>query len=308
MSLYKDKISQSNVDEYSATLMEVMSIDTSSMLNAYRTVNHLNSESAWCKNVEIILKYVSGETYETIYDIVTGRINLFNTDNKNLGQLVKFLVNYIDISKDPDNVINVISSHFSNISNVAQLIHMLMDIEYDEDNACNKLAKFIDNSSVEEIIKIISDEWNADEMRKDKLIRVLSNSEKYAAPKLIHCIDENKENMNKNDILFMLEFCESVVTQDNMEEFLNIVKYLIDNCVEKDVYTQVLLRFSNIPKDVMTKHREIICVILVDIFRSSSSHENRRKCAVLIKEKGFARKIRGILEENELKEYKSYLS
>lgn len=308
VSVYKDKISQSNLDMYSAALMKVISTDTDKTLNAYRVVNKLNSKEFWCQNIEIILKYVSKGTYAVIYDIVTGRRDLFNKESGNLNQLVGFLVDYINLSDSPDDVINTISAHFTRISKVSELIHMLMNIEYDEDNASTKLAKFVDTESIEEIVKIVSDEWDIDAGHKEKVARVLSKSKKYSRHELIYRIDEGKENINKNDILFMLEFCEGAITENNIEAFVNITRYLLENYLEKDVCTQILLRISNISKDVMAKQRDGICSALIQIFRESPSDENRRKSSIVIKDKGFGRRIKSILDENELKEYKSYLS
>lgn len=308
VSAYKDKISQSNLDKYSSALMKVMPTDTDKALNAYRVINKLNSKNIWCQNIDAILKYVSKGTYAIIYDIITGRIELFNKENNNLTQLVEFLVDYIDLSNAPNDVINILSTHFTRISIVGQLAHVLMSIEYDEDNASTRLAKFIDNCEIDVIIKIISDEWGMDDIHKEKLVKLFSKSEKYSNHELIHRVNENKENISKNDLLTILEFCESDVIESNIEAYVNIAKYLLENYLEKDVCTQILMRISNLTQNVIAKQQESICMILVEIFRKSSSEENRKRSSVIIKDKGLGRKMKGKLSESELKEYRSYLS
>lgn len=308
VSAYKDRISQSNLDKYSSALMKVISTNTDKVLNAYRVINKLNSEDTWCQNIDIILRHVSKGTYAIIYDIVTSRIELFNKENDNLTKLVDFLVDYIDLSNAPDDVINILSAHFVRISKIDQLIHRLMNIEYDEDNAGIKLAKLIDNCKIEVIIKIITDEWGADDLHKEKLVRLLSKSKIYSNHELLHCVNENKENINKNDLLTMIEFCEEDVTENNIKSFVNIVEYLLGNYLEKDVCTKILMRISNLTQKEIAKQRESICMILVEIFRKSSSEENRKRSAVIIKDKGLGRKMKGKLDERELKEYRSYLS
>lgn len=222
--------------------------------------------------------------------------------------LVEFLVDYIDLSTNPDDVINILDAQFSKISKVSQLVHKLMSIEYDEDNASTKLAKFIDNCEVGVIIKIISDEWGKDDIHKEKLARVLSKSERYSVQVLLHRINENKESISKNDLISLLEFCESDVTENNIESLVNIMRYLLENYFEKDICTQILGQISNLTQTVIAKQRENICMILIEIFQKSSSEENKRKCAVIIKDKRFGRKMKGKLDESELKEYRSYLS
>lgn len=307
VSIYKDKISQRILDEYSTALIKVISTDTNNVLNAYRVVSKLNSEESWYKHTDIILQYVSKGTYAIIYDIIISRINLFNTENDNLTILSEFLVDYINLSDNPDNVINLLSAFFSRISNLAKLIHMLKEIEYDENNASAKLAKFFDSNSIEVIVKIIIDECTTDDVFKDKMKILLSNSENYSSNELLHRINENKENINKNNILTILDFCEGNISENNIESFVEIIKYLLANYLEKDICSQILLRISNLPDKALAKQKENICNILVEIFKKSSSDENRRKSSIVIKNKGFGRKMRGMLDENELKEYKSFL-
>lgn len=308
ISAYKDRISQSYLDKYSSLLMQVISTDTNNVLNAYRSVNKLNSATSWCKNVNILLKYVSKETYAVIYDIVTSRLELFNKENDNLTQLVEFLVDYIDLSNDPDDVINTISTHFTRISKTAQLVHMLMNIEYDEDAASIKLAKIFDKCELDIIVKIISDEWKADDVHREKIVRLLSKTEKYSNYELLYCANEKKEILNKNDLLTMLEFCEKDVTEDNIESFVSIMDYMLENYLEKDVCSQILMRISNLPQNIIAKQREGICMLLVTVFRKSSSEENRRRSSIIIKDKGLSRKMKSKLDENELKEYRAYLA
>ena len=308
VSAYKDKISQSVLDKYSTVLLKVIATDTDNALNAYRVVNKLNSKEFWCKNIGTVLGYVTKGTYAVIYDIITGRIELFNKENDNLTQLVDFLVDYIDLSTNPDDVINILNAQFSKIGKVAQLVHKLMNIEYDEDNASTKLTKFIDNCEVSVIIKIISDEWGKDDIHKEKLVKILSKSEKYSVQALLYRINENKESISKNDLISLLEFCESDVTENNIESLVNIMRYLLENYFEKDICTQILVQISNLTHIVIAKQRENLCMILTEIFQKSSSEENKRKCAVIIKDKGFGRKMKGKLDESELKEYRSYLS
>lgn len=307
VNTYKEKISQNVLDDYSSVLMKAISTNINDALNAYKSVNRLNSEESWCENINILLKYVSKETYTIIYDIITSRIDLFNKENNNLDILVKFLVDYINLSANPNDVIDLISERFSRINNVYDLIHMLNNIECDEDNASIKLAKFMDESSIELIIKIIIDECTVSDIFKKRTKKLLSNSKKYSSFELIHRINENKENINKNEILTILEFCEGDITENNIKSFADIITYLLSNYFEKDICSQILLRISNLPSKVIESQKDSICNILGDIFKKSSSDENQRKSAILIKDKGLGKKIRNILNEDELREYKSYL-
>lgn len=307
ISAYRDAVLQDDIDEYSSALMKAISTDTENVVNAYRVVNKLISNDIWRENILVLLNYVTKSTYATIYDIVTERIDLFNKESGNLTKLMEFFVDNIRLSNSPDDVINTLSTHFKTIGNFDKLIHELMNIEYNKSNASAKLAKFIDASDINLIVKIISSEWNEDDTCKDKLENLLSKSGKYSRGLLIFCLNENKETISKNDMLLMLSFGEGAVEESNINAFTEIVGYLLSNYFEKDVCNRILLLIGNLSSKVIAKDRERICTILVEIFKKSSSDENRRKCSVLIKDKGFSRKVRSLLDDNEMKQYKAYL-
>ena len=308
VSAYKNRIQQSSVDQYCVALMKAISTNTENVINAYRVIHRFCSNNVWCQNVDVLLSYVSESEYAVIFDIITSRINLFSEENGNLKKLVEFLVDYIDYSDNPNRVINVLNVHFKRIGNLSELIGKMMDIEYDESDASIKLAKFIDSSSVDTIVEIIQNEWKGDETHKNKLTKILSESGKYSIEDLVCRINENKQAMNKNDILSMLAFCEETVTENNIKSVIDIMSFLLEEHLEKDVCSQILLLISSFSVKVISKERDSICAILVEIFKKSSSEENRRKCSILIKDKGFARKMRSMLTEKELNEYKAYLA
>ena len=146
-----------------------------------------------------------------------------------------------------------------------------------------------------------------DDKNKEKLTKLLSHSEKYSKEALVHRINENKETINESEILSIVEFCEGAITEINIRSLVDIFIYLLENFPEKDIYTQILSMISYLLQKTINADKERICEILVEIFRKSSSDENRRKSSILLKEKGYARKIRNILDEKEIIEYKSYL-
>ena len=308
ISAYKNKMNQSDIDEYSRVLLKAIPTETDSVISAYRVVNKLISESIWCSNVGTLLSYITQKTYAVIYDIITERIGLFNDENGNLVALVNFLVDYIDFSENPDDVINQLNKHFSQIGNIDKLINKLMNIEYDEDNASVKLAKLIDASEIKTIVKIVVDEYKLGDKNKEKLAKILSGSQKYSREALVNSISENKEAINRSEILSILEFCEGAIIESNIKSLVDLFSYLLENHPEKDVYTQILFLISNLSQKSINCDKKGICEILVNIFRQSPSDENKRKSAILMKDKGMGRNIRSILNEQEMNEYKAYQS
>ena len=147
-----------------------------------------------------------------------------------------------------------------------------------------------------------------DDKNKEKLTKILSGSQKYSREALVHRINENKEAMNKNEIISILKFSEGGIIESNIKSLLEVFNYLLVNYPEKDVHNQILLIISNLSQKSINYDKKGICEILVNIFRQSPSDENRRKSAVLMKDKGMGRNIRSILNEQEMNEYKAYLS
>lgn len=309
ISTYVDVVTQTVINNYSIMLMNALPTNTNNVVNAYRVVNNNISDDIWLKNINTILKYVSKETYAVIYDIATSRVSLFNNEeNNNLSLLTNFLVDNINISDNPNDVINTISENFLGISNVDKLVNILMDIEYDEDNASVKLANLFDAMNVEDIIRIIIDEYKQEDCNKEKLMQLFSKSKKYSDYELLHSIDECKENINKNDLLSILEYCDNSISEFNLESFVNIIEYMLDNYFEKDVCNQILSEISGISQNIIIKQKERMCKILVKIFKESSSEENKKKACVIILEKKLGRKAKGMLDEEEVQQYKSYIS
>lgn len=130
---FKDNLGKEELDEYTSLLLKAISTDTNGVLNVYRSLHLYISEVAWCKNVAILLSNVSKGTYPIIYDTIVSRSEFFNKNNKNLNQLSTFLVDYIGMSENPDDVINEISNKFATISNADKLIENIMDLDIDEE-------------------------------------------------------------------------------------------------------------------------------------------------------------------------------
>lgn len=301
---FKDNMSEGEIDDFASLLLKTISTDTSGVLNAYRSIHHRTSESNWCKNVAILLSYVSKETYPIIYDIFISRSKLFNEENNNLDQFVSFLVDYIELSDKPDEIVNVISDKFATISNVAKLIEKIMELEIDEENAGLKLSKFIDLLDVPAIIKIMTDERN----HKERILKIFSKSQKYSLDSILGQVNKCKEEISKADLMLILDYYETAINKGNLGDLLEIVTYMNANYFEKDVCEKILQTISLMQTSLIEIGKEPICKLLTGVFVDSSSDDLRKKCAVLIKDKKLSQKARGMLSKEQIVEYKSYIS
>ena len=300
----KDTMSEEELDEYSTLLLKSISVDTNGVLSVYRSIHLGISEATWCKNVTQLLSNISKGTYPVIYDIIVSRSELFNEANKNLNQLSSFLVDYIEISEKPDDVINEISIRFSSINNMDKLIGRIMVLDIDEENASLKLANLIDSLAVSDIIKIIADEAGY----KNKLIKIFSKSQKYALNVILREVSESKEKISKADLVVVLDFCQTEITSKNIGEFLEIANYMKTSYFEKDVCDKILQIISAISTSIVEVKQQEICTLLTSMFKDSSSNDVKKKCAILIKDKKLSQKARGMMDKEQITEYRSYLS
>lgn len=306
INAYRDLISQKSIDRYSRVLTKAIDIDTEHALNAYKIIHGLLSSGVWCENILLIFNYVNKDTFRTVYGMVCERIDLFNVKNNNLKVLERFLVNNIGYSENPDDVINTICQNLFQIEQVDQLIHQLMQLECD-DKVENKLAKYIDACDFNVIIEIILNEWNMNDKNKMKLDKILSCSVKYSRESLVCELEQSKENLSKTNLLYMLSFCEGAITNRNIDKFTNIIQYILSLGFEKDICSSVLILIENLPQKIVTLERKNLCRVLVEIFLTCDSDENRRKSARLIKEKKLTKDVRQQLDDNEMRQYKAYL-
>lgn len=304
ISGFKDNMSKEELDEYSSLLLKAISTDTNSVLNVYRSIHLYISEAVWCKNVVILLSAVSKGTYPVIYDIIVSRSEFFNKANKNLSQLITFLVDYIGMSEKPDDVINEISNKFTSISNADKLIKNIIDLDIDEENTSLKLSKFIDSLDVSDIIKIVTDEIDY----KNKLINIFSKSQKYASDMILAEVSENREEISKADLVVVLDFYQTEINRENIGDFVEIANYMKMNYFEKDVCDKILQIISTVPTSIVEIRKQEICTLLTSIFKDSSSEDVKKKCAILIKDKKLSQKARGMLSKEQITEYKSYIS
>lgn len=300
----KDNMREEELDEYSALLLKAISADTNGVLNVYRSIHLGISEATWCKNVTHLLSNVSKGTYSVIYDIIVSRSEFFNKTNKNLNQLSTFLVDYIEMSNKPDDVINEISDKFATISNVVNLIENIMELDIDEENASLKLFKFIDSLDVSDIIKIIAVETNY----KNKLMNIFSKSQKYASDMILGEVSKNREEISKADLVAILDFYQTEINRKNIGDFSEIANYMKMNYFEKDVCDKILQIISAMPTNLVEVKKQEICTLLTGIFKDSTSEDVKKKCAILIKDKKLSQKARGMLSKEQITEYKSYIS
>lgn len=304
---FKNSIKQEYLDKYSAIMLRAISLSTNSVVNGYRGIHLKVSESQWRANVSVLLENVSIDTYPVIFDILTSRENLFTSESNNLDQFASFLVDYIDLATNPNEVIDQLAGSFSKIGRTRKLISKIMEIDLEIESASRKISKFVDELKALDIINIIDEEWNEDSERKNKLMTIFSKSQKYSMSKILNQVNLIKEELGKSNAMLILEFCEMSISEENVRDFIDVAQYVIENYPEKDVYKKILDIISYISQGVINVEKENICSILADIFKNSESDEVKKNCAIKIKDKKLYRKIKAKFNDAQIIEYKSYI-
>ena len=121
-------------------------------------------------------------------------------------------------------------------------------------------------------------------------------------------VSESKEKISKADLVVVLDFCQTEITSKNIGEFLEIANYMKMSYFEKDVCDKILQIISAISTSIVEVKRQEICTLLTSMFKDSSSNDVKKKCAILIKDKKLSQKARGMMDKEQITEYRSYLS
>lgn len=301
---FKDNMPQEEIDDFSEWILKSIATDTYGAINRYRNIHMKVSEKRWCKYVINIFSYVSKETYSVIYDIVVSRKELFTKENSNLDQLLSFLVDYLELSSKPDEVIDVLTSKYQSITNTVTLVEKIVEIAIDENNVATKISKFVDALNIKDIIKIIRDKHE----NKEKLIVLLSKTDNYSLVNILKHVNLAKEELNKADLMEVLGYCEDSINVENLGDLIEISDYLCRNYFEKDICDKVLDLILVIPIDVIETQKEPIAELVAYVFTECSSDMLKKKAAMIIKEKKLSKIIRKSFSQEQKAEYKSFIS
>lgn len=304
---FKDYLTEEEITKFSGFLMKALSIDTEGVLNGYRSIHLQISENEWCENTNELLNYISKSTYSIIYDIIISRISLFNEQNENLNRLQDFLVDYIEMSKNPDEVIEQLGNKFKekiSDENLDKLIYKLLDLDINIENIGMILSNYIDNVPINKIVKIIVKQKEY----KDKLLNLFSYSQNYASDIILKKINEIQESLEKNNLLLLIQFYCTEINKENVIDFINIIRYIEKSYIEKDVYTIILQAINMVSSQIIEGQKSTFVEVITDIFKETTSEDVKKQSAILIKDKKLAQKAKSMLNKDEQTLYKSYIN
>lgn len=196
-------------------------------ITLFKSLNDILSE-----DISIILLHkakdiINKDLYEDYYEVLQKNSDYFYDEKENLSEYVKFLVDNIVFSDNPNNVIQELDENFNRISrtyNFNKNIKNLNNIDYNK--AFEFLAKCLDNASLERMIIDVNNILEDDEGAKDCL-NIETKMKNYNLISVIESdikkLDENEECFSYNLLKNLLEICANKQNEIHASKVIRIL-------------------------------------------------------------------------------------
>ncbi len=135
---------------------------------------------------------LSPENYQDTFEIIRDNSECFYSENGNISRYVQFLVDYIYMSPDPNEVIVELDENFNRIGNIYELNKNIKGLKnLDFDKAYKFIAKCLDNSDLNKVVYVINSILSDDNSIKD-CINIEKKMKKYS---LLDVIEYNVDQI-----------------------------------------------------------------------------------------------------------------
>ena len=199
------------------------------------------------------------ENYQDTFEVISENSDCFYEENGNISGYVHFLVDYIYMSPNPDEVITELDENFTRIGKVYELNKNIKNLENcNLDNAYAFMAKCLDNGDLSRMKYVINRILSDENSIKDCL-RIEEKMTKY---NLVDIIESNVDDLIDLETakLEIESNIESNTTEDNANsnessdtenaDSIENNYILLENLVELCVIKQIYLNASDVMKVV----------------------------------------------------------
>lgn len=187
-------------------------------------------------------------SYEDTFYIVRNNREFFNTNNDKLHEYRNFLVNNIELSENPDEVIDALNEHFNSISEIYELYNKTKGIDnINYDKAFKFIGKTLDNykldNAIDNLNKMLENEENI-----ENILKIESKMKNYTLKDVINQNSNNLDNISNNVLLNnMIEMCtikQNAIESTNALRFIEKALQNIDDVEYITSIDQLLGRFE----------------------------------------------------------------
>ncbi len=154
---------------------------------------------------------VSKENYDQCFEFLRNNSDSLYDENGNISEYVHFMVNNINLSSKPTEVIEELDENFTRIGKVYELNKNIQNLEnLDYDKAYSFIGKCLDNSDLDRVVNVINTILS-DENTVENCLKIEAKMENYNLVDVIEC--------DVDDILTAEE--NAGVTSENSDSVLD---------------------------------------------------------------------------------------
>ena len=191
------------------------------------------------------------DNYDKTFEFLRDNSDPFYDENGNVSDYVQFLVNYINLSSNPNEVITELDENFTRIGKVYELNKNIKGLDnLDYDKAYSFIAKSVDNGDLDRVVKVIN-KILSDEDSVESTIKIEEKMTNFNLVDVVECnvddiLDETFEG-NKTLLKNLVEVAsvkqKDIDPTDAMKIVEKALSYKDDENYIMDVYS-VLNKFD----------------------------------------------------------------
>ena len=252
------------------------------------------TEEVMVKVLGKIEKHLTPENYQDSFDVISQNSDCFFEENGNISEYVEFLVDYIHMSPNPDEVITELDENFTRIGKVYELNSNIKGLENcNFDNAYAFMAKCLDNGDLERmkyvINNILSDEDSVkdclnieEKMSKYNLVDVIECDvddmidEEMASVEMVEKSDKNSITNNFTLLKNLVELCVIKQILLNVSDFMKVIEKALANVDDKEYILSIYALLTKVDRMYFYESRRDYNEIIYASFHAAKDDEVRK--------------------------------
>ena len=243
---------------------------------------------------------ISKENYDDSFEFLRNNSDSLYEENGNISEYVHFLVNNINLSSNPTEVIEELDGNFTRIGKVYELNKNIQNLDnLDYDKAYSFLGKCLDNGDIDRMVNVMNNILS-DENTVDNCLKIEEKMQNYNLVDVVECdvddiITADEKLASKSDINDDLNSEVDVQIEENQSEddiksaienakLLNgnyiLLKNIIEICGVKQAYVAPVDTMKIVEKALQnTADSEYILSVFEVLYKFDRMYfyENRRE-------------------------------
>ena len=176
---------------------------------------------------------ISANNYDKTFSFLKDNADYFFDEDERVTEYVQFLVNNINLSSNPTEVIEELDNNFTRIGKIYELNCKIRGLEnLDYDNAYDFMAKSIDNSDLDKMINVMN-AILSDNNSIESAMNIEERMSNYNFVDLIECnvddINDGKFEGNETLLINLIDIASSKQDSINADDVMVLIQTALKN-------------------------------------------------------------------------------